>query len=44
MRNDTTYQDIVPEERIVLAYTMAVGGRRISASLATVEIGQPPRR
>lgn len=37
-RNDTVYQDIVPDRRIVLAYTMAVGGRRISASLATVEI------
>jgi uncharacterized protein YndB with AHSA1/START domain len=36
-RNDTVYQDIVPDRRIVLAYTMAVGGRRISASLATVE-------
>jgi uncharacterized protein YndB with AHSA1/START domain len=37
-RNDTVYLDIVPDRRIVLAYTMAVGGRRISASLATVEI------
>jgi uncharacterized protein YndB with AHSA1/START domain len=37
-RNDTVYQDIVPDQRIVLAYTMSVGGRRISASLATVEI------
>jgi len=37
-RNDTVYQDIVPDRRIVLAYTMAVGGRRISASLATVEL------
>jgi uncharacterized protein YndB with AHSA1/START domain/DNA-binding transcriptional ArsR family regulator len=35
--NDTTYQDIVPERRIVLAYTMAIGDRRISASLATFE-------
>ena len=38
MANVTTYQDIVPNERIVFAYTMSVGGRRISASLATVEI------
>ena len=38
MGNDTTYQDIVPDERIVFAYTMAVAGRRISASLATVEL------
>ena len=38
LRNDTVYQDIVPERRIVLAYTMSVGDRRISASLATVEM------
>jgi len=38
MRNDTTYQDIVPDRRIVFAYTMTVGEKRISASLATVEI------
>jgi uncharacterized protein YndB with AHSA1/START domain len=38
IRNDTTYQDIVPDRRIVLAYTMTVGEKRISASLATVEI------
>jgi uncharacterized protein YndB with AHSA1/START domain len=36
--NDTTYQDIVPDARIVLAYTMTLGGRRISASLATFEM------
>ncbi|MGO9839335.1 MAG: SRPBCC family protein [Polyangiaceae bacterium] len=36
--NDTTYQDIVPDRRIVFAYTMTVGGKRISASLATVEL------
>jgi uncharacterized protein YndB with AHSA1/START domain len=35
--NDTTYQDIVPDQRIVLAYTMTVGGKRISASLSTFE-------
>ncbi|SRR6266702_1911859 len=35
--NDTCYQDIVPNQRIVMAYTMALGDRRISASLATVE-------
>jgi uncharacterized protein YndB with AHSA1/START domain len=38
IRNDTTYQDIVPERRIVFAYTMTVGDKRISASLATVEL------
>jgi uncharacterized protein YndB with AHSA1/START domain len=36
--NDTTYQDIVPDSRIVLAYTMALGDRRFSASLATFEL------
>lgn len=36
--NDTTYQDIVPDRRIVLAYTMTLGERRISASLATFEM------
>jgi uncharacterized protein YndB with AHSA1/START domain len=35
--NDTLYQDIVPGERIVFAYAMDVNGKRISASLATVE-------
>ncbi|HTD56947.1 MAG TPA: SRPBCC family protein [Silvibacterium sp.] len=36
--NDTTYQDIVLDSRIVLAYTMALGERRFSASLATFEM------
>ena len=35
--NDTTYQDIVPDRRVVLAYTMTVGDKRISASLVTIE-------
>ena len=38
MGNDTIYLDIVPDQRIVFAYTMTVGDRRISVSLATVEI------
>ncbi len=38
MGNDTVYLDIVPDRRIVLAYTMTVGDKRISVSLATVEI------
>jgi uncharacterized protein YndB with AHSA1/START domain len=38
--NDTVYQDIVPNQRIVFAYTMSVGDRRISSSLATVELLQ----
>lgn len=37
IRNDTVYQDIVPNRRIIIAYAMTVGGTRISASLATVE-------
>jgi len=37
LTNDTVYQDIVPNERIVFAYTMSLGDRRISASLVTVE-------
>ena len=36
--NDTIYLDIVPDRRIVFAYTMLAEGRRISVSLATVEI------
>ncbi|MCY0989389.1 SRPBCC family protein [Nannocystis sp. ILAH1] len=38
IRNDGHYEDIVPGRRIIVAYTMSVGGRRISASLATVEL------
>lgn len=34
---DAIYQDIVPGERIVYAYQMHLGERRISVSLATVE-------
>jgi uncharacterized protein YndB with AHSA1/START domain len=37
IRNDTVYQDIVPDQRIIIAYTMTVGENRISASLATIE-------
>ncbi len=35
--NDTTYQDIVPNERIIIAYSMMIGENRISSSLATME-------
>jgi len=35
--NDTLYQDIVPNRRLVFAYTMAVDEKCISASLVTVE-------
>ncbi|MGX6601855.1 SRPBCC family protein [Micromonosporaceae bacterium Da 78-11] len=33
-----TYVDIVPDERIVYSYEMTMNGRRISVSVATVEI------
>jgi len=33
--NDTVFMDIVPDTRIVTAYTMAVNGARISCSLST---------
>lgn len=36
--NDTVYHDIVPDTRIVFAYTMTLADHRISASLATVEL------
>jgi len=35
--NDTSYQDVVPNRRVVFASTMSLGEKRISASLATVE-------
>ena len=37
MRTDTVYQDIVQDRRIVIAYTMSFGEKRISSSLATIE-------
>jgi uncharacterized protein YndB with AHSA1/START domain len=37
LENHTSYQDIVPNRRLVLAYTMTIGDKRISASLATME-------
>lgn len=36
--NDTVYQDIVPDRRIVFAYSMTVDGKRISASLTSIEL------
>ncbi len=35
--NEGSYQDIVPDRRIVTASTMTLGDRRISASLVTFE-------
>jgi uncharacterized protein YndB with AHSA1/START domain len=37
LENDGTYQDIVPNRRIVLASTMSLADKRISASLVTAE-------
>jgi uncharacterized protein YndB with AHSA1/START domain len=33
-----TYADIVPDERIVYTYEMSMNGKRISVSVATVEV------
>lgn len=38
MTNQSRYVDIVPDRRIVSAYTMQLGGRRITASLVTIEL------
>jgi uncharacterized protein YndB with AHSA1/START domain len=38
LASEGSYQDIVPDRRIVTASTMALGGRRISASLVTIEL------
>ncbi len=38
LSNHTTYQDIVPQRRIVFAYTMSMEDRCFSASLATIEL------
>ena len=35
--NDTVYRDIVPDRRIVIAYTMTLGDKRISSSQAAAE-------
>jgi uncharacterized protein YndB with AHSA1/START domain len=42
--NETVYLDIVPDQRIVFAYTIALDGVRISASLTTVEIEPKGKR
>ncbi len=36
--NDTVYLDIINNERIVIAYTMTVGGNRMSSSQSTFEL------
>ncbi|MFZ5842559.1 MAG: SRPBCC family protein [Pseudomonadota bacterium] len=35
---EAVYQDIVPEQRFVVAFSMTVGTQRISSSLLTVEL------
>src|SRR5215472_4148483 len=39
---ETSYQDIVPGRRIVLAYSVTLGGRCISSSLVTFEFLPSP--
>jgi uncharacterized protein YndB with AHSA1/START domain len=39
---DAVFQDIVDNERVVWSYGMLLDGRRISVSLATVEISSVP--
>lgn len=38
IRNDTQFQAIIPDRRIVFSYRMAIGDQPLSASLATVEL------
>jgi uncharacterized protein YndB with AHSA1/START domain len=38
LTNEGWYQDIVPNQRIVTASAMTLGGRRISCSLVTMEL------
>ena len=38
LTHDAIIQDIVPNRRVVIASTMAIGDRRISSSLATAEL------
>ncbi|MEO7521749.1 MAG: SRPBCC family protein [Gemmatimonas sp.] len=36
--NDGTYFDIVPDRRVVMAFSMSIGGRRISVTLVTYDL------
>jgi len=38
LASDGSYQDIVPNRRVVTASSMSLGDRRISAALVTVEL------
>jgi uncharacterized protein YndB with AHSA1/START domain len=40
MTNDCVYLDIAPNERIVFAYSMTIGGAPMSSSLGTMELAQ----
>jgi uncharacterized protein YndB with AHSA1/START domain len=35
--NDSTYLDVAPDERLIFAYAMTLGGAPLSSSLSTVE-------
>jgi len=39
---DVTYQDIIPDSRILYSYDMHMDGRRISVSLAAIEFTPTP--
>jgi uncharacterized protein YndB with AHSA1/START domain len=39
---DVTYRDIVPDNRIIYTYEMTMNGRRISVSVAAVELFPAP--
>ena len=43
IRNDTVYLDIVPEKRLVFAYSMSMHGKPFSASLTTIQFEAAPR-
>ena len=38
LTSDGTYHEIIPNRCIVVAATMAIGGRRISTAIATIEL------
>ena len=38
IRNDTQFQDIIPDRRIVFSYRMTIGPQPLSVSLSTVEL------
>ena len=41
---DAMYRDVVPQERLVYSYTMHLNERKISVSLATIELQAEPGR